>query len=77
VLKEQYDAGDTACAGPIVEFTVMQKQGVGASPEELDWTWQKVSPDHRTLTTEITRCVGCHTACGQPPEGHDGTCTVP
>ncbi len=22
------------------------------------------------------RCIGCHTDCGKPPEGFDGTCTV-
>ena len=77
VLKEEYAESDTACAGPIVQFTVMQKLEPGSSPETLDWTWQEVNGDHRTVDTQIQRCIGCHTNCGKPPEGYDGTCTVP
>lgn len=77
VLKEQFDSTDTTCAGPILHFTVMQKLEVGSSPATLDWSWQKVSVDHHTLSTDIERCTRCHTSCGEPPEGHDGTCAVP
>ena len=77
VLKEQYKNSDTSCAGPIVDFTVMQKLDVGSSPGTLDWSWQKVSGDHHTVNTDIGRCTDCHVACGKPPDGYDGTCTVP
>ncbi|MGE5307422.1 MAG: cytochrome P460 family protein, partial [Hyphomicrobiales bacterium] len=76
-LKEQYGEDDTTCAGPIVNFTVMQKLAVGSSPATLDWTWQKVGADRRLVDTDITRCTRCHTDCGKPPDGYDGTCTMP
>jgi hypothetical protein len=77
VLKEQYHDSDTTCAGPIVDFTVMQKLDVGSSPETLDWHWQKVDTNLRTIETDIMRCTRCHTSCGVAPEGYDGTCAVP
>ncbi|MBA3395918.1 MAG: cytochrome P460 family protein [Deltaproteobacteria bacterium] len=76
ILKEEFDESDTACAGPIVEVTVMQKLAVGSSPDTLDWTWQKATVE-RVIETDIMRCTRCHTSCGKPPEGYDGTCTVP
>jgi hypothetical protein len=77
VLKEEYAESDTACAGPIESFTVMQKLEVGSSPATLDWSWQEVGADHHGKTIDIMRCTSCHTGCGKPPEGYDGTCTVP
>jgi hypothetical protein len=77
VLKEEYAMGDMACAGPIMSFTVMQKLDAGSSAATLDWSWQEVSGDRRTTTTDVRRCTGCHSGCGKPPEGFDGTCTVP
>jgi len=77
VLKEQYKDTDTACAGPIQKYTVMQKLAAGSSPAMLDWLWQDVGANQRTLTPNIQRCPACHTGCGKPPEGYDGTCTVP
>jgi hypothetical protein len=77
VLKEQYGENDDLCAGPIVSFTVMQKLDVGSAPTTLDWTWQKVTPDFHTYAEDIKRCTQCHTDCGKPPEGYDGTCAVP
>lgn len=77
VLKEEYADRDTACAGAIVSFTVMQKLAAGSSPATLDWHWQEVSPDRRGVNEDNRSCVGCHTGCGKPPEGYDGTCAVP
>ena len=77
LLKEQYAESDTTCAGPIVDFTVMEKLDVGSSPATLDWTWQKVRPDHQTVNTDIKACTQCHTSCGKAPYGYDGTCTMP
>jgi hypothetical protein len=77
VLKEEYAMSDTACSGPIMNFTVMQKLATGSSAATLDWSWQEVSGDRRTTTTVVQRCTGCHSDCGKPPEGFDGTCTVP
>ena len=77
LLKEQYADSDTRCEGPIVDFTVMAKLDVGSSPATLDWTWQKVGPDHQTVDTDIKACTQCHDSCGKAPEGYDGTCTMP
>jgi hypothetical protein len=77
VLKEQYDGGDDTCTGPIFNVTVMQKLDVGSAPETLDWNWQETDAEYRAVDTDIDRCTRCHTDCGKPPEGYDGTCTVP
>jgi hypothetical protein len=80
VLKEQYGDSDDTCTGPILNFTVMQKLEVGSAPTALDWSWQKVTADHRTVAEKDSpsaRCIQCHTGCGKPPDGYDGTCTVP
>ena len=77
VLKEQYDENDTACAGPLVSFTVMKKLAVGSSPATLDWDWQEVDADLHATGADIKRCTQCHTDCGHAPDGYDGTCTVP
>jgi hypothetical protein len=76
VLKPQYDSTDMTCS-EILYFTVMQKLEPGSSPDTLDWAWQKVSPDGKVMETDIERCIRCHTGCGKPPEGHDGTCATP
>lgn len=78
VLKIQYDSADTTCSGPILHYTVMQKLDAGASPDTLDWAWQKVSKDFKVdAKMDVQRCVRCHTNCGKPPEGFDATCAVP
>ena len=77
VLKEQYAEDDLTCAGPIVSFTVMQKLAPGSAAATLDWTWQETGADRRTVATNPTRCIRCHTGCGKPPEGYDATCAIP
>lgn len=77
VLKEEYAERDRDCVGPVIAFTVMQKLDVGSSPETLDWTWQEANGNRRLLDANVPRCVQCHTGCGKPPDGYDGTCTVP
>ena len=76
VLKEQYDFADTSCSGSIVRWTVMQRLAEGSSPETLDWYWQDVDASRRVISENASRCVGCHTGCGVPPDGYEGTCTV-
>ena len=76
VLKEEFDFGDTDCAGDIIRWTVMQRLEAGSSPDTLDWRWQDVEPSRRVKTQDEPRCIGCHTTCGVPPEGYQGTCTV-
>lgn len=76
-LKEEYAESDTSCAGPIQGFTVMQKLPVGSSPATLDWQWQRTSSDRVVTSENEHTCIACHTNCGQPPDGYDGTCTVP
>lgn len=76
ILKEEYDFGDTDCAGPIVRWTVMEKLELGASPLDLDWYWQTVDADRVVTEDNPERCANCHQGC-VPPDGYDGTCTVP
>jgi hypothetical protein len=78
VLKEEYDDADTACAGPVKHYTVMQKLAGGSAPAALDWEWQAATPQFRAIADEdLQSCITCHTDCGKPPDGYDGTCTVP
>ena len=76
VIKPQYNSTDMTCS-EILYFTVMQKLEPGSSPDTLDWAWQKVGPDMKPMETDVQRCIACHTGCGKPPEGHDGTCAAP
>jgi hypothetical protein len=76
VLKEEYDFADTACAGDVIRWTVMTRLATGSSPETLDWYWQEVDASRRVESENESRCIGCHTGCGVPPEGYRGTCTV-
>lgn len=77
VIKEEYAFGDVDCTGPITQWTVMQKLEVGTAPDMLDWRWQRVDASRNVIEEDTPRCWGCHTTCGVPPDGHDGTCTVP
>lgn len=75
VLKEEYDYGDMTCEGDVVSWTVMQRLAEGSSQGTLDWEWQDVDAARRVVSTNDSRCVGCHTSCGMPPGGYEGTCT--
>ena len=75
VLKAEYDYADTACEGDAESWTVMRRLAEGSSPETLDWEWQDVNAERRVVSTNDSRCIGCHTACGVPPGGYQGTCT--
>jgi hypothetical protein len=77
LLKEQYGNEDQTCSGPIVTFTAMQKLDVGTSAPTLDWFWQDLKADFSPVKTDVMRCPACHKDCGNPPEGYDGTCTMP
>jgi hypothetical protein len=77
VVKEEYDATDPNCAGSIILWTVMVKLDVGSSPSTIDWHWQKIDPKQGVVTDDEPRCISCHTTCGVPPNGYDGTCSMP
>lgn len=77
VLKEEYEFGDATCAGPIRQFTVMRKLLVGADPGNLDWRWQRIDAAFNVVSENDPRCANCHRDCGVPPDGYDGTCTLP
>jgi hypothetical protein len=77
VLKEEHDPADSACEEPPTRWTVMVKLGEGADPDRLDWRWQDVDADRSVLSEDQSLCYGCHESCGNPPDGYDGTCTVP
>lgn len=77
VIKEEFDFGDLECAGPIKQWTVMQRLPAGSSDETLGWAWQRVDADRRVLEEDAPRCVACHQGCGVAPDGYEGTCAVP
>lgn len=77
LVKEEYDFGDFDCTGPIVQWTVMRKLAVGSAPLDLDWEWQTVDANRVVTEDNPERCANCHQGCGVPPDGFDGTCTVP
>jgi hypothetical protein len=77
ILKEEHVDDGTPCNGKLKGFTVMQKLDVGSSPDTLDWSWQEVDAERRVLSIDVKRCTTCHTMCGKPPAGYDGTCTEP
>lgn len=75
VLKEEFDADDTACANTLRRVTVMRKLPVGVAPADLDWEWQEADGNHEATGRPIRGCTSCHTDCSMM--GYDGTCTVP
>ncbi len=76
LLKEEYPEEDTACAGPIKAWTVMEKLDDGSAPATIDWHWQKVASNRKTMTNDDPGCIGCHTNC-VAPQGYLYTCTQP
>jgi hypothetical protein len=76
VLKEEHGFADTDCTAAPIRWTVMTRLAPGSSPATLDWHWQDVDGARRVTTENDSRCVGCHTGCGVPPDGYLGTCTV-
>lgn len=77
VIKEEHDFADEDCTGPVTLWTVMKRLPTGESPQTLDWEWQSVDADSTVLDVNTQGCVNCHTGCGSPPDGHDGTCALP
>ncbi|MCA9651082.1 MAG: cytochrome P460 family protein [Myxococcales bacterium] len=77
VIKEEYDFGDTTCEGELKQWTVMRKLAADASPDTLDWEWQRVDEQRRVVGEDEMRCISCHTGCGVPPDGFDWTCSIP
>ena len=77
LLKEERDYADATCSGSIERWSVMVQLAPGSSPSTLDWRWQQVDAARAVIEHDEPRCFGCHTNCGQPPDGYLGTCTVP
>ena len=76
LLKEEFAESDTACAGPIKQWTVMEKLDDGTSAATLDWHWQKVDSKRKTIMDDDQTCIACHTMC-VAPQGYLHTCTDP
>lgn len=77
VLKEEHDFADIDCSGPVERWTVMVRRPAAESGEQLGWRWQELDAARRVTSEDASGCVGCHTGCGQLPDGFQGTCTVP
>jgi hypothetical protein len=76
LVKEEYEFSDADCTGPIKQWTVMVRQPEGAASDMLGWDWQRIDLARRVIEGP-SRCVGCHSGCGEPPDGYEGTCAVP
>lgn len=76
LIKEEYDGTDSECAGPVTQWTVMQRLAAGSSPDTLGWRWQRVGVNREVVTQDDRRCAGCHTSCNAP-DGFSNTCAVP
>ena len=74
ILKEEYDFADNTCSGDIIQWTVMVKGDADATDDTLGWHWQQVSASRKVETDNEFRCINCHTECGVPPGGFEGTC---
>ena len=77
LLKEEYADSDDTCAGPIKQWTVMQKIADGSAPTLLDWHWQKVDAKHHVILEDDDTCIACHQMCDAAHGGYLNTCTVP
>jgi hypothetical protein len=77
VIKEEYEFADNDCTGPIKQWTIMKRLPTGSASSMLDWHWYKVDKERTIVTENEPRCIGCHTACGNPPDGYEGTCAIP
>ena len=77
VIKEEFDFSDLDCTGEVILWTVMQRLPEGSSASTLDWTWYQVDRDRNITSKNFSACIGCHTGCGNPPDGYQGTCAVP
>ena len=76
VLKEEYEYGDD-CTSEILQWTVMVRAATGTADDKLGWLWEEVDAERNVLETDGTGCIDCHTDCGVPPDGYEGTCAVP
>lgn len=76
LVKEQYDASDMTCSGPILQWTLMQRLPAGTDPAALDYKWQTVHANG-IVDEDTGRCVTCHADCGVPPDGFESTCALP
>ena len=74
VAKVQYfDPGCSEVRG----YTAMRRVAAGQLPAQGDWDYQQLSVTREIEAADLERCVSCHAACGQPPDGFDGTCAAP
>jgi hypothetical protein len=69
LVKAQYS--DANCYD-LRQYTAIEKLAEGSAPEQLDWTWQKMSPS-AFETGNPAGCVACH----DPWETTDYVATVP
>ena len=79
IVKEEYDIGDTECAGDIVEWAVMKRLEAGSAPAlQLDWFWQELDENREVVTQNDSHCWGCHDDCDNDPnDSYFNTCAEP
>jgi hypothetical protein len=78
VLKEEYDFGDLDCSGRDQAVDRDASPGRWASPDTLDWAWQRVDAQRRVFEVETPCAASAVTrAAASPPDGYEWTCAVP
>lgn len=77
VLKEEYEFSDIDCEGPVLQWTVMRRLAEGSGEDTSGWAWQRVNSERRVMSEDDARCTSCHSSCGRPPDGYQGTCSIP
>lgn len=77
LIKEERDAADTTCTGPIENWSIAVKLPEGSAPRQLDFVWQRVRVrDNAVITEDETRCASCHSNC-IPPDFFGYACADP
>ena len=76
LVKEEFDEDDTECR-ELVDYTAMIRLPLDSAPADLDWRWQRASPDFAVIEDDVRGCPMCHIDCGAPPAGYEGTCAMP
>jgi hypothetical protein len=70
VVKVEYV--DTECT-ELSGYTAMQRAEEGEEDALEGWLWQKLDANRKSLSTDVNKCVACHSSCSD----RDFTCTEP
>ena len=55
----------------------MIQNGPDVARFSVDYAPWPVDVDRKVVEVDTPRCISCHTGCGAPPDGYEGTCAMP